>query len=315
MERLNSSPVTADQIDSLGHLNVRFYVSRMDQANRSLLVQQGIAPGKGQALRRVDTYNKFRREQFEGAILETWGGLIEPEPGFMTPGFTGYYEIRYVDTGDVAASFLAVSQLINAETQAIEHNTECDQAFVSAAKVSVPSDGLPRSLSLDMPGDVSLDTLLAAIPEDIPPGNMTGRRENVVLPEDCDPATGRLHEETDLMSIVFRPMPNEPGAEAMGPPIQRDDEGRRYAWAMMETRSIVRHYPRAGDAVLALSGDIAFGEKWRQTRRWMFVPETGRLLGISDSLAICIDLDQRRAISMPQDVRDWIGKTCVPHLA
>ena len=42
MIKLNETPVTADQIDSLGHLNVRYYIERMDDANRRLLSGMGI---------------------------------------------------------------------------------------------------------------------------------------------------------------------------------------------------------------------------------------------------------------------------------
>ena len=82
MQKLNESPVTPDQIDSLGHLNVRYYIARMDLANRQLLEANGISGDEHTFLRRVDTYNKFRREQFKGACLARnarWlgeGGLV-----------------------------------------------------------------------------------------------------------------------------------------------------------------------------------------------------------------------------------------------
>ena len=46
MQKLNESPVTPDQIDSLGHLNVRYYIARMDLGNRQLL--------EAHALRAID---------------------------------------------------------------------------------------------------------------------------------------------------------------------------------------------------------------------------------------------------------------------
>ena len=76
MQKLNESPVTPDQIDSLGHLNVRYYIARMDLANRQLMKANGVSGDEHTFLRRVDTFNKFRREQFNGAVLGTYGVLI-----------------------------------------------------------------------------------------------------------------------------------------------------------------------------------------------------------------------------------------------
>ena len=43
----------------------------MDLANRQLLEANGVSGDEHTFLRRVDTYNKFRREQFNGAVLGT----------------------------------------------------------------------------------------------------------------------------------------------------------------------------------------------------------------------------------------------------
>ena len=66
------STVTADEIDSLGHMNVRYYVARMERANAELL-KGLVEPGALERgmLSRVDTYTRFQREQFEGAKLVT----------------------------------------------------------------------------------------------------------------------------------------------------------------------------------------------------------------------------------------------------
>ena len=118
MQKLNESPVTLDQIDSLGHLNVRYYIARMDLANRQLLEANGVSGDEHTFLRRVDTYNKFRREQFNGAVLGTYGALIGK--GVIGPGGSvpAYFEIRNEETGDVAASFLTATSRVDRATQA-----------------------------------------------------------------------------------------------------------------------------------------------------------------------------------------------------
>ena len=42
MQQLDQSPVGPEEIDSLGHLNVRFYLLRVDRANRRLFEALGL---------------------------------------------------------------------------------------------------------------------------------------------------------------------------------------------------------------------------------------------------------------------------------
>ena len=101
----------------------------------------------------------------------------------------------------------------------------------------------------------------------------------------------------------------------MGPPVTHDEHGRRYAFAMMEIRNLNWRRPSEGETVLSMSADVDFGEKWRHTRRWIFAKESGTLLGISDHAAVCMDLDARKAIPLPAEVREEIERTCLPDYA
>jgi acyl-CoA thioester hydrolase len=312
---LNESTVTASEIDGLGHMNVRFYMSRVAAANQALLKLAGLMPSESsgdQFIRRLDTYSRFRKEQFEGASLHTLGGFISTERGDEPAKITAYFEIRNPDTTDVAASFIVTSGIVDVVSrQLVEPAISVDPD--SSYFVDVPDAGKPRSLVLSTPKQVEYSELDALIPDGPTPGMMSGRFENVVYAEDCDDE-GRLLEDIDLMFAMHR---QDPEAEEVvfGPPELHDEHGRRYSWAMMEVRSLVVERPMAGDQLISLGADIAFGEKWRQSRRWMFVKDTGKLLGISDSVGVCIDLDARCAIPNPAEVREAIGNNLLPHLA
>ena len=69
MQKLNESPVTLDQIDSLGHLNVRYYIARMDLANRQLLEANGVSGDEHTFLRRVDTITSSVGSNLMGRCL------------------------------------------------------------------------------------------------------------------------------------------------------------------------------------------------------------------------------------------------------
>ena len=312
---LHESTVQPEEIDALGHMNVRYYMTRVAQANRAMLAELGIQDGSGKAIRRLDTYTRFHREQCAGATLLTLGGLIADAGSDESQAINGYFEIRNPDNNQVAASFILRSCLIDVSNQQVLdiNATSAKTDLTREYSVRVPEYGMPRSLSLNEPARISLEELEAVVGDDPTPGMMSGRRKNVVYADDCD-SDGRLREEVDLMFVLHRPTTgeeNEPG----GPPVMRDSEGRRYSWAMIETRNVVWHRPMAGEIVLSIGADIANGEKWRQSRRWMFAEETGLLLGISDSVGLCIDLDARRSIPMPFDVIEAIERSSLPQFA
>jgi acyl-CoA thioester hydrolase len=311
---LHESTVQPEEIDALGHMNVRYYMTRVDQANRSMLAEMGIQEEPGKAIRRLDTYTRFHREQFAGATLHTLGGLIAVAGSDESREANGYFEIRNPDNNQVAASFILRSCLIDVSSQQVlDITANSVNNDTSEYRVLVPEHGMPRSLSLNDPARISLEELEAVVGDDPTPGMMSGRRKNVVHADDCD-SDGRLREEVDLMFVLHRPTTGDEN-ELGGPPVMRDSEGRRYSWAMIETRSVVWHRPMEGEIVLSIGADIANGEKWRQSRRWMFAEKTGLLLGISDSVGLCIDLDARRSIPMPLDVIEAIERTSLPQFA
>jgi acyl-CoA thioester hydrolase len=315
---LHESTVQPEEIDALGHMNVRYYMARVDQANRSMLAEMGIHEEPGKAFRRLDTYTRFHREQFAGATLHTLGGLIAVEGSDESREVNGYFEIRNPDNNQIAASFILRSCLIDVSSQQVlditaNSGNSANNDNTSEYSVLVPEHGMPRSLSLNDPARISLEELEAVVGDDPAPGMMSGRRKNVVHADDCD-TDGRLREEVDLMFVLHRPTTGDEN-ELGGPPVMRDSEGRRYSWAMIETRSVVWHRPMEGEIVLSIGADIANGEKWRQSRRWMFAEETGLLLGISDSVGLCIDLDARRSIPMPLDVIEAIERSSLPQFA
>lgn len=307
---LHESVVEESQIDSLGHMNVRYYLTRAAAANLELLGRVGMKADNDQSIRRVDTYNRFHKEQFAGNKLAVYGGFVQIEG---STGVSGYYEIRNTETNDLAAAFIMTSNLFNKASQTMVNMNGLDQDTIRSSSIQIPEYSLPRTLNLAPPRVVTYDEINELIPDAAEPGNMNGQRRGVVLEEDCD-EQGQLKEDVDPMFIMFRPQPGEE-LKNMGPPITRDEEGRRYSFAMMEIRTINYLRPTLGDEIVSMSADINFGEKWRHTRRWIFNSKTGGLLGISDHAAVCMDLDARRAIPIPAALRDEMKQKCLRDFA
>jgi len=314
MHTFDESRVLPEEIDSLGHLNVRFYLERVGRSERSMLAALGLTEEilrtAGMRMRPVDTYSQFRREQFEGAELAVLGGVLGTEPTRVR----SYFEVRNPARDEIAAVFITTSELADRATRVPRDLPAALRQANEQYGVLLPDYARPRSLSLEAPRtDVDFPDLLARIPEASEFG-MTGRRETEVLAEDCG-ADGVLRDDVELMFLMFRREADSRDPKKFGPPVLRTDEGHRFGWAMMETRNVELARPRAGDTVAFLGADVAIADKSRQSRRWSFVRDTGQLLGIHDTVGIAIDLDARKAIPIPRSIRAEMERSYLPEYA
>ncbi len=310
MQLLHESTVQPEEIDSLGHMNVRFYMARMEAANQALLDGIGLPQGAlhDAYLRRIDTYTRFRQEQFEGAPLHAIGGVL----ALGEAGMQSYVEIRNPETDTTAATFIVTTALVDRGDRQPRPLPVLNQDDVQ--QVEIPDYARPRSLELGpINTDVSLAELERLIPEVEGGGMMSGRRNTSIEDGDVD-ADGWLREDVELMFLPFTKMATETGTPH-GPPVFKTADGRRVGWAVMETRNVLYGQPRLGDEIAYFSADVGLEKKSRMSRRWALDRHSGALLGISDTVGLCIDLDARRAVSWPEDLREQIERHVLPQLA
>ena len=315
MQILHESQVLDSEIDRLGHMNVQYYMSRIQAANGTLLAQLGITEEmckqRGVLLRQRDVYCRFHREQFAGAPLQVLGALL----GVSDRHARCYFEIRNSSDEQMAASLVVASELVSIEdrtpvalpTAIIENSPDLPTI------AEIPKAGGPRSLKLSQPRlDVTLDALQAQIVDAGPMSMMTGFFEAQVPAAACD-EQGFLRPGEPLMFAGRRPNQDEDGS--FGPPVLTTDEGHRFGWAIMETRAITFAEPRAHTRIVGAGADVALANKTRQTRRWSFDADSKQLLQIHDSVAVALDLDARRAIPIPRSMRASIEQNFLPDLA
>lgn len=119
----HTSEVTEDQIDQLGHMNVRFYGANASAGSRSMLQTMGV-PGDAVI---VDLHTRHHNEQLLGSSLEVRSGLVD-----VGRGLALYHELRNAATDDLAATFIHVF----------------DRPKLEAPTMVVPEHGRPRSLDL-----------------------------------------------------------------------------------------------------------------------------------------------------------------------
>ncbi|MEM7097907.1 MAG: thioesterase family protein [Pseudomonadota bacterium] len=303
MKLLQETRVLPEEIDSLGHMNVRYYMARMEKANSEMMAGLGL-PYASAFLRRTDTYTRFMREQFEGATLQTYGQVLELAEG----GMRTHVEVRNEAKEQTAAVFIVTTSMIDrASRRVLPMPGDLD-----VAKSKLPDYAIPRTLSLEtVNSDVTLAQLDACIPEIEGGGMMSGKRATVIEPEDVD-SDGWVREDIELMFLPFAKMSAQ--QQVQGPPVFETQDGRRVGWAVMETRNLRFGQPRLGDEIAYFSADVSLEEKSRVSRRWAFDRNTSELLGISDSVGVCIDLVERRAIPWPDELRSMIERHLQPQL-
>jgi acyl-CoA thioester hydrolase len=302
MRLLDSAAIQPEEIDNLGHLNVRHYLLRVYRGNQQLMELIGLPRearrAAGAVLGRAGSYTRYHREQRLGATLEVRGGILD----IAGSEIRTFCEIRNAESGEVAATFLSELVLEAPATRAPLPWPAETPARAEALRVALPDYGAPRTLTLDPPRlDVTFEAVLARVGEDGDGGYGT-LAERTIAPEDCD-SFGYLSDGGDLMQGALR---------AAEPPIVTGEGGLRFGWAVLESRMIQYSRPRRGDVLRSIGAVVGLQRKARHTRRWTFDAASGQVAATDDTVSIALDLAARRAIEIPAALREEI---CARHHA
>lgn len=268
LERSHTSEVTQDQIDELGHMNVRYYVRNAAAGTGSVMADLGIAPDTGL----VDLYTRHHHEQMLGTRLEVRSGLLD------VAGRLGiYHELTNAADGDLGATFVHV----------------LDHPAVEAPTVDVPDHGRPRTLDLTADPVVSAPTLAQV--RELGLENRAVRRV-----DDEDTLGGDVVPPAAATGLIWGGLPPD-GIERNW--IQRRDDGVMMGWATMESRVNVRSLPAKGTPIQSFGAVTAIERKTNRMIMWAFDLETEELLVVFEVVNLAFDIDERRSMVIPDDVR------------
>jgi len=318
MKLLYTSEVKASEIDHLGHLNVRYYMERAQQANKVLMESFGLSAAAckalGARLTQADTYTRYHREQFQGSTLVVRGGVLAANP----EGLSLYFEVANDEKAQIAATFIIGASLFDRATRARLPLPDEALAKASAELIEAPEHGRPRTVDLGAPRlDIRYEDLAQRLSDDHS-DPMSRRMERVIEAADCD-EFGFLADSQDMMFGTLRmPKARDGGprdGEKWGPMTFVSDEGHRFGWASMETRSVRVAQPRAGDTLCSIGAEIGLFGKVRHSRRWIFNTTTGELVSLNDNVSVALDLDARRSIEIPSKVRSALERRHFPEFA
>jgi acyl-CoA thioester hydrolase len=290
LRRLHEAKVGEQEIDHLGHMNVRFYLEKAVRASQALADGLGLGPEAclelGGMLELRDAYTRHYREQLVGAAV--MGGVLGVEP----EGLRLYHELVNTERDERAATFVHRLGLRRRETREPLPLPEMVAESAGRALVPWPEHGRPRTLGLErVPPALTLRMARDR--------GLAMRRERVVRPEECDAEGFFLAER--YQDLVWG---GEPSAQrASGVPLFELAEGGKFGWATMENRALLIRLPRAGDRVQSFGAEVELGRKTSFRHHWVFDVEREDLLCTSSIVNLAFDVEARRSIEIPASIR------------
>ncbi len=263
----HQSTVDPDQIDDLGHMNVRYYGMNASAATQAICERLGLPRPTI-----LSTYTRHHHEQMEGNELEVRSAII---PGGSRLRI--YHELRNRGDDDLAATFVH----------------ELEHPAIDAPMFEVPHYGAPRSLDLDTDALATAPSLAQV--RDLGLANRKPRLIDLddTLGADTVPATNygsvlwggeRMEDEASWVRVL--------------------PDGTRYAFVVMEQRVWFRHTPVAlGTPVQTFRASLEAGEKIGRDIAWSFNTETGEPIVASETIDLCFNLTERRSMALPAEIR------------
>ncbi len=281
--------VDAWECDENAHLNVRYYVAKVNEGLPFLLAEIGHPPEALEALdarpRILGQHLRFLKEARVAAPLTVFAGLAASEAGRLTL----YGEVRHSLTGEVLATVLTDLALVGRSDGAPRPASPSP----SAPRCAVPAHGSPRGIPA---GEPPLRPDRAALADlgfiEIGRGTI-GARE-------CD-------ERGELEVFQYSGRISDSVVNLMAHFQSEEELARRShgveGGALVEFR-LTYHAPlRAGSLFTVHSGVRSVGRKAQRLVHLVY-DETSRACSVTcEVVAVSMDLRTRRAIDLPEERR------------
>jgi acyl-CoA thioesterase FadM len=279
----HTSEVTEDQIDHLGHMNVRYYAENASAGTRAML---DALPGWGRRPFVVhDVYTRHHREQLLGTALVVRSAVLGAEP----EGLRLHHELAARDTGVLAATFVHRMSPLDEGGQPAPLS---DRLVAAAQDLASPT---PRPYATTRTISLEAD-LLASSPslDEVRARGLVMRRERLVTADECDGAGRYIPEMAPMLVWGGTPVRRD-----SGPWLEETPGGELMGWASMETRIQTRRLPVVGEEVQSFGATVAIHDKVTHRVHWCFGLARGELLVGFEIVNMAFDTRSRRPMSIP----------------
>ncbi len=291
--------------DEMGHMNVRFYVSRALEGVANLAAQLGMphafTPYAASTLLVTDHHLRFLREAHAGAPLHMTGGVVR----LGECDATLLLILVHSRTGLPAATF--ITRVLHAHPRDGRGFPWPRRAFAAAERlmVEIPDYAAPRSVtSLGAPPLHSVASGAAARLTRIGLGVISPSATDVFGRMRCDEFIGRV---SDGVGGLLAGVREAVAAAAVNPP-------KRTGGAVLEYRLSYLDWPRAGDHVSLHSGLAGYDDKTQRLGHWLLDPISGEAWGFAEAVAVNFDLDTRKSIPIADEAKTVLATFVRPDL-
>ena len=275
------------ECDSMGHLNVGFYLTKAMEALIGFAAELGMphafAPHAEATLIVREQHIRFLREAQVGARLHIEAGVLE----------MGEDEARVLllmrhHDGELAASFqMLVVHATTREGRAFPWPVWA-RTRAAALTMERPEKAAPRSVAL---GAVES---AASLPHALKLG-LKRIGLGAFRVGDCD-SFGRMRTEVMMARL------SDSAAHLMAGLLgdMSADGGRKFGTVMLEYRLIYLDWPRAGDRYELRSGFSGAEPKLRRMIHWFLDPTTGRPWASAEAVAAIFDVEARKTVALTE---------------
>lgn len=289
------------EIDDGGHLNIRFHFERafigLAHMARALELPRAFTESAGSTLIAHEVHTRFIKEARPGAPLIMHGGVVEMGESDATLCL----DMRHHDGAPGTAFTMKVRHVETRGLRSFPWSAR-SRAAAKRLKCKAPEHSKPRSIDLTKPpADASIQNA-----EALGAKRIGGA---IVYPDQCD-ALGRLRGE-HFPGRISDSAPNllAPWRQAAA------SDGVQPAGAVVESRLIIRRFPRAGELIEIHSGIAEIGEKTLRIVHWILDPESGTAWASMEAVALTFDVNTRKALTPGAEARQRVEKLVVPDLS
>ena len=246
----------------------------------------------------VDAYLRNFREQFLGAPLLVRGGVLAVSEHRLRC----YQELINTESDELSATFVYEFELQRYTSREPLPLPEQVVESASDAVITWPEHGRSRSIDLQhAPATPDLATLQQL--------NLALTHPREVEPEECD-ETGLYLAERFMHLPYTGERVDDPAAEW----VFETSEGHTLGMADLESRQLLFNLPRAGDRVQSFRAEIEIGRKTFYRNHWVYSLDSGKLISIASLVSVALDLDARRAVEIPPEMRTALQARFHPNL-
>ena len=284
----HTSSVTEDQIDHLGHMNVRFYGVNAHAATRALVRSLDAWPD-GPCLVR-DAYTRHRREQLLGTPLIVRSGILGADSG----GLRIHHELVPAKAEGLAATFVHVVCPADPEGRELAVPEAVVQVALARTVQPFPY-AASRTIQLERAPLASAPSLRL-----VQERGLEVRKPRHITADECD-AEGNLRPDATMMLLWAGEPPDH--VEGWGADLYEAPGGELMGWAVMENRVQLSRLPRIGTRIQNFGATVAIHERATHRVNWCFDLDTGGVLCAFESVDVAFDTVARRTMVIPDEFR------------